>query len=362
MFKNKGGVLYLILLVVFIGIIVVLFFRDDSDAEVKEQIKETAEVEKFDPEKEKELKEKAELFFASVSTLPKSDISKEKIALGQKLYFDTRLSKEGNISCNSCHNMETYGVDNLPFSPGDTEELGDRNSPTTFYAHLHGMQFWDGRAEDVEEQAGGPILNPVEHNIPSEEFLENRLRELEEYQSLFAEVFPDSAEPITFETITNAIGAFERQLSPASRFDDWLDGDKEAMTKEEKLGLTAFIDNGCITCHSGPAFGGEMLQKFGLYGDYWEHTMSEVVDKGVFDLTNEEKDLYLFKTPSLRNIEKTYPYFHDGSVEKLEDAVRIMGELQIANDLSEEDVQRITTFLKALTADVEEEYKRNPFE
>lgn len=356
MFKNKGGLIYLAFLAVTIVVVIILFFNyGKSDAE--KQVNDTKSITPFDAEREKDMKEKAEIYFSSISSLPKQEFSDAKIALGKKLYFDKRLSLDGNISCNSCHNMDTYGVDNIALSPGDTEEFGNRNSPTVFYAHLHGMQFWDGRAADVEEQAGGPILNPVEHNIPSEEFLENRLRGIQEYQTLFAEVYPDSTQPITFKTITNAIGAFERQLAPVSRFDEWLDGDVNALTNQEKEGLIAFMDNACITCHNGPALGGSMLQKFGLNGDYWEHTKSEIIDHGLFDITKEERDRYMFKTPGLRNIEKTYPYFHDGSVADLEDAVRIMGKLQIANELDEDGVKNITAFLKALTADVDDEYK-----
>lgn|SRR5690554_200903 len=321
-------------------------------------IEEVEENSGLSEEEENELLEKSELFFqTSVISLPKEEIPEEKIALGKKLFFDARLSKDGNISCNSCHNMKAYGVDNLALSPGDTDELGSRNSPTVFYAYLHGIQFWDGRARDVEEQAGGPILNPVEHNIPSEEYLEERLREIDEYQALFAAVYPDSEEAITFENITNAIGAFERQLAPPSRFDEWLEGDKTAMTTEEKRGLRAFFDNGCTTCHNGPVLGGRMLQKFGLYGDYWKHTMSERIDKGRFEETGDERDMYIFKVPGLRNIEMTYPYFHDGSVATLEEAVKIMGDLQVLNDISDEDVKSITAFLKALTADVDDQWK-----
>jgi cytochrome c peroxidase len=359
MLKNKGGIIYLIGLVVIVCVVAVLYFQYAGSSEVKEQVEDSKEVAKFDPKKEKELKEKADIYFASITTLPDDEVASNKIALGKKLYFDKRLSKDETISCNSCHNMNTYGVDNLSLSPGDKGELGVRNSPTVYYAYLHGMQFWDGRAKDVEEQAGGPILNPVEHNIPSEKFLEERLRGVEEYQVMFKDVYPDSTQAITFATISNAIGAFERQLNPVSRFDEWLDGDTEAMTKEEKLGLTAFIDNTCITCHNGPAMGGDMLQKFGLNGDYWEYTKSEVIDNGVYDLTKKERDRYKFKTPGLRNVEKTYPYFHDGSVKELEDAVRIMGKLQVQKELSEEQVVNITAFLKALTADVKDEYKEN---
>ncbi|GIM60181.1 cytochrome-c peroxidase [Capnocytophaga canis] len=311
------------------------------------------------PEETKsELLKTAETFFKSVSSVPKPEISEEKIALGKKLYFDTRLSKDGNISCNSCHNLETFGVDNLAFSPGDTKELGGRNSPTVFHASLHAMQFWDGRAKDVEEQAEGPILNPVEHNIPNAEFLENRLRKVAEYQTLFKKVYPDQEQPITFKNIANAIGAFERTLNPVSRFDKFLDGDEHALTQQEKDGLQAFVDNSCITCHSGVAIGGQMFQKFGLFGDYWEHTKSKKVDAGLFDLNKNEGEKYFFKVPGLRNIEKTAPYFHDGSVEKLEDAVRIMAKLQSDKDLTDKQVDDIVAFLKTLTADIDDTQKR----
>lgn len=309
------------------------------------------------PQKSKLLKT-AQALFKSVETLPEPAISEEKIALGKMLYFDTRLSKDGNISCNSCHNLETFGVDNLPTSPGDTKELGARNSPTVFHASLHAMQFWDGRAKDVEEQAEGPILNPVEHNIPSAEFLENRIRQVTDYQSLFAKVFPDQKEPITFKNIANAIGAFERMLNPVSRFDKFLSGDENALTQQEKDGLQDYINNGCTTCHSGIAMGGQMFQKFGVYGNYWEHTKSKKIDAGLFDISKEESDKYLFKVPGLRNIEKTAPYFHDGSVEKLEDAVRIMAKLQSDKDLSEKQVENIVAFLKTLTADIDDKYKK----
>jgi cytochrome c peroxidase len=300
---------------------------------------------------------KANAFFKSITSLPYEDIPDDKVALGKKLYFDTRLSKDGSISCNSCHNLNTFGVDNLPTSPGDTKMFGDRNSPTVIYASLHSNQFWDGRAKDVEEQAGMPILNPVEHNIPSEDFLVARLKEIPEYVAMFKKVYSDQQDPITYDNLTNAIGAFERKLIPISRFDLWLDGDDQSLTDVEKKGLNAFIDNGCIACHSGVALGGNTMQKFGLYGDYWEHTNSKKIDMGLYDITKKEADKYVFKSPSMRNIAKTYPYFHDGSVESLYDAVKIMGLLQSNIVLTDEDTKNIVAFLEALTADVDEIYK-----
>lgn len=321
--------------------------------------KKESQIESVDSATEKSaLFTRASSFFQSVSSLPYVDIPENKIELGKKLYFDTRLSKEGNISCNSCHNLETFGVDNLPLSPGDTKELGGRNSPTVFYSSLHHMQFWDGRAKDVEEQAGGPILNPVEHNIPSETYLEDKLRGIDEYQKIFKAVYPEQNNPITFANITDAIGAFERMLNPPSRFDNYLDGDEDALTQQEKEGLQAFMDNGCITCHMGVALGGQMLQKFGLYDDYWIHTKSENIDKGLYDLTKNEADKFMFKVPSLRNIEKTSPYFHDGSVESLTEAVAIMGRLQTNKGFTDKELTDIVVFLKALTSDIDDKYKR----
>lgn len=309
-----------------------------------------------------ELLTQAQTFFQPISSVELPELDSAKVELGKYLYFDTRLSKEGNISCNSCHNLNTYGVDNLAFSPGDDGSLGGRNSPTVFHAALHSMQFWDGRAKDVEEQAGGPILNPVEHNIKDERELEQRLRKVELYKEKFAAVYPAQKEPITFSNITNAIGAFERTLMPASRFDRYLEGDRDALTAQEQKGLEAFMTVGCTTCHSGVAMGGQMFQKFGLYGDYWMETKSEKVDKGLADLSKKEAENYFFKVPGLRNIVHTGPYFHDGSVEDLKEAVRIMASLQTNITLTQEQLEDITVFLGSLSSDIPAEVKKSPFE
>ncbi len=303
----------------------------------------------------------ATTFFQPISSLDLEEPDANKVALGKHLFFDTRLSGEGNISCNSCHNLNTFGVDNMRFSPGDAPgTVGGRNSPTVFHASLHKMQFWDGRAEDVEEQAGGPILNPLEHNIKDEQQLVNRLKEVEMYQELFSKAYGDD-DPITFSNLTNAIGAFERTLIPESRFDKYLEGDQEALSKQEKKGLNAFIASGCITCHSGPALGGQMLQKFGLFHDYWKFTESEEVDLGLFDISERESEKYFFKVPGLRNVVKTAPYFHDGSVADLDTAVKIMGKLQRNVDLTDEEVEDIVAFFGSLTSDIPGEVKKSPF-
>ncbi|WP_353100682.1 cytochrome-c peroxidase [Myroides odoratus] len=308
-----------------------------------------------------ELFTQAQTFFQPISSVELPALDSAKVALGKHLYFDTRLSKEGNISCNSCHNLNTYGVDNLAFSPGDDGSLGGRNSPTVFHAALHSMQFWDGRAKDVEEQAGGPILNPVEHNIKDEKELEERLRKVDLYKEMFAAVYQTDRQPITFKNITNAIGAFERTLMPASRFDAYLEGDRDALTAQEQRGLEAFMTVGCTTCHSGVALGGQMFQKFGLYGDYWVETKSDKVDKGLADLSKKETENYFFKVPGLRNIAHTGPYFHDGSVQDLKEAVRIMASLQTNITLTQEQIEDITVFLGSLSSDIPEEVKKSPF-
>lgn len=310
-----------------------------------------------------ELLSKAQTFFQPISSVDMPEPDPEKVELGKYLYFDTRLSGEGNISCNSCHNLKTYGVDNERFSPGDAPgTVGGRNSPTVFHAALHQMQFWDGRADDVEEQAGGPILNPLEHNIKDEQQLVDRLKKVDLYQDLFAKAFTDDKDPITFENLTLAIGAFERTLIPEGRFDKYLEGDESALNSQEKRGLDIFIESGCITCHSGVALGGQMLQKFGLYHDYWKHTKSEDVDLGLFDISEKESDKYFFKVPGLRNITHTAPYFHDGAIDDLAEAVRIMGKLQRNVDLEENEIADITAFFESLSSDIPDDVKKSPFE
>ncbi|AOW08676.1 cytochrome-c peroxidase [Flavobacterium gilvum] len=300
-----------------------------------------------------ELAVKASNFFKSVSTLTEDNIPQEKIDLGKKLFYDKALSKNESISCNSCHNLAAFGVDNQSFSLGDTKKLGGRNSPSVIYASLHSMQFWDGRAKDVEEQAKGPLLNPVEHGIPNKEFLEKRLRAIPEYQAMFKKVFPNDKEPITFDNLAKAIAAFESKLHPKSKFDNYLEGKENALNQQEKKGLENFIDNGCVTCHSGVAVGGQMFQKFGIYSEYAKLTHSTKIDKGLFDRTKQDGDQFMFKVPSLRNAEKTAPYFHDGSVASLKEAIQIMGKLQLNKDISDNDANDMVAFLKTLTADVD---------
>ncbi len=285
------------------------------------------------------------------------DINNPLIQLGKLLYFDKRLSKDNTQSCNTCHDLNAYGVDNNSFSEGNDGGLGGRNSPTTLNAALHITQFWDGREPDVEAQAGGPILNPVEMAMPNEKAVIDRLSKIDEYKQLFSQAFPESGNPITYSNLKIAIGAFERLLITPSRFDQYMNGENDALSGKEKRGMKLFMDAGCITCHAGPLLGGNMYQKFGLVNDYWEYTKSENIDKGRYEVTGKESDMYVFKVPSLRNITKTAPYFHDGSVSNLNDAIQIMGKTQLNRELTVQEVSGIAFFLETLTGEVDASLK-----
>ena len=289
-----------------------------------------------------------------VASNPDNELTAAKVALGQRLYFDPQLSKKGDISCASCHSLATFGVDNLPTSPGDRGQLGNRNSPTVLNAALHTAQFWDGRASDVEEQAGMPILNPVEMAIPSEQFLVDRLARVEGYPEAFAGAFPDSEEGLTYTNIRNALAAFERTLITPSRFDDYLRGDREALSSDEKDGLQLFMTLGCGACHNGVTAGGHSFRKFGLNEPYWIHTKSAKVDEGRAEVTGSEDDKYIFKVAALRNVAETAPYFHDGSVESLEEALGIMARVQVGAELSERQMAQMAAFLDSLTGELPE--------
>lgn len=291
---------------------------------------------------------------------PDNPLNDAKIELGKMLYYDPRLSKSGFISCNSCHNLATYGTDNLPTSLGHRWAEGPRNSPTVLNAALHATQFWDGRAKDVEEQARGPILNPIEMGMPSEGFAVDRIASMPAYVALFTEAFPDESEPLNYANIANAIGAFERTLMTPDRFDDFLKGDQYALSDKELAGLNVFINQGCVGCHGGAALGGDILARFGVVESYWEATREFItidqptmpMDVGRFAVTQNRDDLYVFKTPSLRNITRTYPYFHDGSVWDLRDATQIMARVQLGYEIDDADLDKLMAFYQALEGEI----------
>jgi cytochrome c peroxidase len=274
----------------------------------------------------------------------------EKVALGKMLFFEPRLSKSDGISCNSCHNLATGGVDNLPTSLGHLAQLGGRNAPTVLNAGLEIAQFWDGRAPSLEEQAKGPILNPVEMALPSKEMAIERLRSMPEYVERFRQAFPQDKEPLTYDNIAKAIAAFERTLLTPSRFDKFLNGDTSALSANEQQGLQLVMGKACITCHNGVGAGGGMYQKFGIFGTY-EHSD----DPGRYTLTKKEQDRSVFKVPMWRNVTRTAPYFHDGAVWELKDAIRTMGQLQLNKQLTDDEVDRIADFLHSLEGTLSQE-------
>lgn len=287
-------------------------------------------------------------------------MTKDKIALGKMLYYEPRLSKSNVISCNSCHNLATYGVDNLPTSIGHHWAIGSVNAPTTLNAAAQIAQFWDGRAKDVEEQAKGPILNPKEMGLAHAGVAVENVASIPEYVALFKQAFPGERDPVTYDNIARAIGDFERTLTTPGRFDRYLAGDTAALDQKEKKGLATFLAAGCASCHRGAIHGGGGFDKFGIFHPYQELTGSKTLDQGRFEQTNKEDDRFVFKIPTLRNIERTYPYFHDGSVWKLDDAVRIMAQAQLDKTLAPEEVDAIWAFLKALTGEVPVEARTLP--
>jgi len=298
----------------------------------------------------------------SVADSKDNPLTPSKVKLGKLLYYDTRLSMTGKNSCNSCHNLATYGVDNKATSTGDAGQQGNRNSPTVFNAALHNMQFWDGRAKDVEEQAGMPILNPVEMAIPHKGFLINRLSAIQLYQDMFKQAFPNEKKPINYSNLQKAIGAFERTLLTPSRFDKYMAGDKSAITSEDKAGLRLFFESGCGNCHYGVGIGGETLQKFGIVTDYRTLTKSKMNDEGRKKVTKNNGDKDIFKVPGLRNSAGTFPYFHDGSIANLDTVVKIMGKAQLNKDLTDIEVKRIVAFLNSLSGNINPDDKTIPRE
>lgn len=270
----------------------------------------------------------------------------ERIALGKQLFFEKRLSINDSQACASCHRLEDgfAGVDNLPTSPGARGETGTRNSPTVLNAGWQRSQFWDGRAEDLVEQAKGPIVNPIEMGMPDEQSVEKKIQAIAEYQSAFAKAFPDEKQPVTYQNIAEAIAAFERTLITPSRFDEFLNGDSQALNETEQQGLATFIKVNCVSCHDSVLLGGEVFEPLGK-----EYPYANQTDLGVYELTKNEEDKMVFKVSPLRNVVLTAPYFHDGKIETLSEAVRTMGKLQLDVELTDQQVKDITSFLQALT-------------
>jgi cytochrome c peroxidase len=282
----------------------------------------------------------------------------EKVELGKMLYFDKRLSQNGTVSCQSCHNVMEGGDDSRPTSVGVGAQLGPRNAPTVFNSAFHASQFWDGRAASLEEQAKGPITNPVEMGMPDLSLAMERVRQLDGYVPYFNAAF--GTDEITIDRIAQAIAAYERTLiTPDTPYDRFVKGDSEALTARQQRGMETFAAVGCQACHSGANFSGQMdpgaprqLQRFPVFASsrfVKEYGLME--DKGRFESTGKEADKHMWKVPTLRNIALTAPYFHNGKVNTLEEAVRVMGSAQLNRDLSDQQVADIAAFLRSLTGE-----------
>ena len=276
---------------------------------------------------------------------PPANINLGMVELGKKLYFDPRLSKSGFISCNSCHNLSMGGTDNIPTSIGDKWQQGPINAPTVLNCSLNLAQFWDGRAADLKAQAGGPIANPGEMGF-THTLAINVLESIPGYVREFKQVF--SKDKIDIDQVTLAIAEFEKTLvTPNGRFDQWLLGKSDALTPNELAGYKLFKESGCVACHNGEAVGGNSFQKMGVVEPY----KTTATAAGRADVTGKDADRFNFKVPTLRNVEMTYPYFHDGAANTLSEAVDTMGRLQLGKKFTKDENGKVVAFLKTLTGD-----------
>jgi cytochrome c peroxidase len=299
--------------------------------------------------------------FSGFNALPKAFTKtkelppKAQIDLGRMLFYDARLSKSQEVSCNDCHDLADFGVDGLSFSIGHDGQSGKRNAPTVYNAAGHGMQFWDGRVDNVEHQAKFPVLDKLEMALPSEERILEVLRSMPEYVAAFNLAFPEQSDPISIENFGNAIGAFERGLVTPSRWDKFRSGDSSALTAEEQFGFLTFNVVGCPTCHSGTLVGGNLFETLGRARP-WPNQ----ADTGREQVTHNKSQRMIFKTASLRNVEKTGPYFHDASSANLQDAVHRMAVHQLGIELKPEQTSAIVSWLKTLTGEIDKSYIAEP--
>lgn len=297
--------------------------------------------------------------------LENNEFTPLRVALGKALFYETRVSSDGRLGCATCHNAAYHGADALALSVGIHGKVLPRNAPTVFNTSLLVAQHYGGNRVSVEDQAFKSLLSPVAYGNTSNEQVETKLTKLG-YTPLFKAAYPSDAKPVSVDNWSKAIGAFERTLMTPAPFDRFLKGDANALSKTAKLGLEKFISTGCAGCHNGVVVGGQTYQKFGITQDYWLVTGStpkdafKGYDKGRFHDTKNEADTFMFKVPQLRNVVATAPYFHDGSVETLPQAVKVMAQLQLGKQLSDEDVSHIVSFLEALTGDVPSDFAKVP--
>ncbi len=300
--------------------------------------------------------------FVALPTEPdksKPAASPAVVELGRKLFFDPRISEDGTVSCMRCHQVALYATDGLPKSRGFHDVELPRNAPTILNSGLYFKEHWRGDFNSVEDQAKHALLG-MGFAEPEFTTAMRRIQAIPEYTRLFREAFPNDPDPVSPDNWGTAIGAYERTLTTPSRFDDFLHRKQDALSADEQRGLRVFMDTGCADCHNGVAIGGNEFEKFGIYVDYWKETHSDPIDQGRYDLTKKEDDRYVFKVPSLRNVAMTPPYFHDGSVGQLPEAVRIMAKLQLDKTLSDDEIKSIIAFLNSLTGPLPENYANSP--
>ena len=283
-----------------------------------------------------------------------------KVELGKHLFFDPRFSATGTVSCNSCHNIMAGGDDNRPVGMGVHGKTGGRSSPTVWNSAFNSVQFWDGRAPSLEEQAKGPVVADVEMGMADLESAMNRVRAIPGYRPMFEKAFPGEKDPVTIPNAAKAVAAFERILiTPNSAYDKYVSGNKKALTSQQVQGMKTFDEVGCTSCHSGAAFNGPTLaegqgffMKFPTFTDStYDAKYKFTADVGRYNVTKVESDKHLFKVPTLRNVTLTAPYFHNGAVKTLDEAVRVMGKMQLNNNLSDQQVGDIVAFLDSLTGE-----------
>jgi cytochrome c peroxidase len=306
---------------------------------------------------------RAKQFFGPLPSVMKSaenPVTPEKVKLGKILFYETRISVDGTVSCAKCHPISRYAVDGLRVAVGNNCKLNPRNAPTVFNAADQISEHWIGNRKSVEDQAKQALVGPPAFGMPSYDAVEKILQGIEGYPSLFKAAFPKDKDPVTVDNFAKAIGAFERTLVTLSRFDTFLEGDAGALSEQEKNGLKSLLDTGCVACHFGTYVGGQMYRKFGIFEPYWKYTKSEKIDEGRYAVTKEESDKYVFKVPVLRNVAVTAPYFHDGSVDRLQDAVVIMAKVQLGKDIDAKQAAAIALFLNSLTGEIPEDALKVP--
>ena len=306
---------------------------------------------------DEELMSKAKTIFGPLpSSMPSAEnpITPAKVKLGHILFWEPRISSDGTVSCVKCHPISLYAADGLRKALGNHCKENPRNAPCIFNAASEIAAHWIGNRINVEDQAKQALIGPPAYGMPSYESVEKILKGIKGYVVLFQEAFPKEKDPVTADNFAKAVGAFERTLVTPAPFDDFMNGNAKALTEQQKRGLKTFMDTACSSCHQSPYLGGQLYQKFGVFQPYEQYTKSAQVDEGHAAVTKNPADKFFFKVPVLRNVAETPPYFHDGSVDKLENAVVIMAKVQLAKDLTKDQVADITAFLKSLSGKIPE--------